>query len=188
MFMNNTNNEFLVAQEKYARNLIKKFDLEQAKAKCTHTTTHIKVFKYNRGKKVHESLYRNIIGSLLYLLASPPNTAYVVGVCAQYQVDPSKSHLRCAKCILKAVLGTNASPSLPLVDPTNECGRESRKFQTNSKQSWKFRAPISKFVAMVVVHFDSFDHDDVSLANIMRCKFEASVATKSCLGESSKEA
>ncbi|TYK27289.1 putative mitochondrial protein [Cucumis melo var. makuwa] len=93
-------------QEKYARNSIKKFDLEQAKAKCTHTTTHIKVFKDNKGKKVDESLYRNIIGSLLYLSASRPNTTYAVGVCAQYQVDPRKSHLRCAKRILKDVLGT----------------------------------------------------------------------------------
>ncbi|KAA0040413.1 putative mitochondrial protein [Cucumis melo var. makuwa] len=38
-----------MANEKYARNSIKKFDLEQAKAKCTPTTTHIKVFKDNRG-------------------------------------------------------------------------------------------------------------------------------------------
>ena len=41
---------------------------------------------------------------------------------------------------------------------------------------------------MVVVDFDSFDHDDVALANIMWHKFKASVATKSCLGQSSKKA
>ena len=41
---------------------------------------------------------------------------------------------------------------------------------------------------MVVVDFDSFDHDDVSLANIMWRKFKASVATKSSLEDSSKEA
>ncbi|TYK22473.1 putative mitochondrial protein [Cucumis melo var. makuwa] len=69
-----------ISQEKYARNLNKKFDLEQAKAKIAPTATHIKVSMDSGGKKVDESLYRNIIGSLLYIIASGPDIAYVAGI------------------------------------------------------------------------------------------------------------
>lgn len=57
-------------QGKYARNIIKKFKLGQAKAKRTPVATHVKVSKDNVAKKVDKSMYRNIIGSLLYLTAS----------------------------------------------------------------------------------------------------------------------
>lgn len=52
-----------------------------------------------------ESLYRSSIGSLLYLTVSRLDITYTIGVCACYQADPRESHLRCAKCILKYVMG-----------------------------------------------------------------------------------
>ncbi|KAA0067165.1 gag-pol polyprotein [Cucumis melo var. makuwa] len=54
---------------------------------------------------------QNEYGWQTYLLsglsnsASHPNIVYVVGVCARYQADPHESHIRCAKRILKYVLG-----------------------------------------------------------------------------------
>ena len=36
------------------------------------------------GKNVDSSLYRSMIGSLLYLTASRPDISYSVGVCARY--------------------------------------------------------------------------------------------------------
>ena len=38
-----------------------------------------------KGKPVDQKLYRSMIGSLLYLTASRPDIAYVVGVCARFQ-------------------------------------------------------------------------------------------------------
>lgn len=40
------------------------------------------------GKDVNETLYRSMIGSLLYLTASRPDIAYSIGVCARYQSRP----------------------------------------------------------------------------------------------------
>ncbi|KAA0043269.1 putative mitochondrial protein [Cucumis melo var. makuwa] len=75
-----------ISQEKYARNLIKKFDLEKAKIKRTHAATQLKVSKDSTGEEVDDSLYCSIIGSLLYLPISHPDITFVIGVCARYQL------------------------------------------------------------------------------------------------------
>ncbi|KAK2389118.1 secreted RxLR effector protein [Trifolium repens] len=59
-----------------------------------------------KGINVDQSLYRSMIGSLLYLTASRPDITYDVGVCVRYQADPKVSHLTQVKRILKYVNGT----------------------------------------------------------------------------------
>lgn len=73
-----------ISQSKYAKNLVKKFGLEKTSIKRTPTPTHAKLSKDDGGTPVDEQLYRCIIGSLLYLMASRPNIAFIVGVCARY--------------------------------------------------------------------------------------------------------
>ena len=55
------------------------------------------------GKSVDPSLYRSMIGSLLYLIASRPNISYSVGVCARYQANSKESHMTALKRIIKYV-------------------------------------------------------------------------------------
>ena len=43
----------------------------------------------------------------MYLTASRPDIAFVVGVCARYQADPKVSHANHVKRILKYVNGTS---------------------------------------------------------------------------------
>ena len=58
------------------------------------------------GKCVDSSLYRSMIGSLLYLTTSRPDISYSVGVCARYQVNPKESHMSALKRIIKYVKTT----------------------------------------------------------------------------------
>ena len=51
------------------------------------------------GVEVSPTLYRCIIGSLLYLTASRLDIAFSVGVCARYQATPKESHLTVVKRI-----------------------------------------------------------------------------------------
>ena len=55
------------------------------------------------GKSVDSSLYRSMIGSLLYLIASRPDISYSVGVCVRYQENPKESHMIALKRIIKYV-------------------------------------------------------------------------------------
>ena len=95
-----------LSQSKYAKNIVKKFGMENASHKRTPAPTHLKLSKDSSGVKVDQSLYRSMIGSLLYLTASRPDIAFAVGVCARYQADPKVSHINQVKRILKYVSGT----------------------------------------------------------------------------------
>ena len=65
----------------------------------------MKLTKDDLGESVDQSLYRSIIGSLLYLTINP-DIAYFVGVCVRYQANPKASHLSQAKRIVRYISGT----------------------------------------------------------------------------------
>ncbi|KAG5038153.1 hypothetical protein JHK86_018993 [Glycine max] len=96
-----------LSQSKFAKNIAKKFGMENASHKRTPAPTHLKLSKDEAGTSVDQSLYRSMIGSLLYLTASRPDITFAVGVCARYQANPKISHLNQVKRILKYVNGTS---------------------------------------------------------------------------------
>jgi hypothetical protein len=96
-----------ISQSKYGKNIVKKFGLDNASHKRTPTANHLKLSKDENGVAVDQSMYRSMIGSLLYLTASRPDTTFDVGVCARYQAGPKMSHLTQVKRILKYINGTS---------------------------------------------------------------------------------
>ena len=81
------NDEIFITQAKYAKNLVKKFGLENTKHYDTPMSTTLKLSKDTSRKSVEQTLYRGLIGSLLYLTASRPDTSFSVGVYVRYQTD-----------------------------------------------------------------------------------------------------
>ena len=79
------NEGIFISQEKYARNIVKKFGLDSKKHASTTMSSSTKLNLDPSGVKVSPTLYRSIIGSLLYLMASKSDIAFSVEVCAQYQ-------------------------------------------------------------------------------------------------------
>ncbi|KAL4037051.1 hypothetical protein IC575_000634 [Cucumis melo] len=108
-----------ISQEKYAKNIVKKFRLEQSRHKRTSAATHVKITKDTNGTIVNHKLYRSMIESLLYLIASRPDIAYPVGICALFQSDPCTSHLEVVQRILKYVHGTSGFEILYSYDTTS---------------------------------------------------------------------
>jgi hypothetical protein len=71
-----------ISQSKYAKDLVKRFGLDGKSCARTPMSTNVKISSDLAGKLVDPSLYRSMIGSLLYLTASRPDIAFSVGVCA----------------------------------------------------------------------------------------------------------
>ena len=62
--------------------------------------TTIFLEKDENDKSVDQKLYRGMIGSLLYIAASGPDIMFSVSLCARYQSNPKKLHLKAVKKIL----------------------------------------------------------------------------------------
>ena len=92
--------DIFASQEKYARNIVKKFGLYSKKHASTPMSSSTKLNVDSSGVEVSPTLYRSIIESLLYLIASRPNIAFSIGVCARYQAAPKELHLTTMKRII----------------------------------------------------------------------------------------
>ncbi|WVZ80887.1 hypothetical protein U9M48_028325 [Paspalum notatum var. saurae] len=103
-----------IHQEKYTRDLLKRFKMDDCKPIETPMATNIKLDPDESGIKVDQTLYRSMIGSLLYLCASRPDIMFSVCLCARFQADPKESHLTTVKKILRYLKHT---PSIGLWYP-----------------------------------------------------------------------
>ena len=74
------NEGIFISQSKYAKNLMKKFGLENAKCVKTPMGTNDKLCKKENGVYVDLTLFRSMIGSLLYLFASRLDIYFNVGI------------------------------------------------------------------------------------------------------------
>jgi hypothetical protein len=69
-------------------------------------STSVKISSDLARKSIDPSLYRSMIGSLLYLTASRPDIAFIVGVYARFQATSKESHLTAVKRIIRYVNDT----------------------------------------------------------------------------------
>ena len=106
MQVKQTSTGIMLNQSKYAKNLVKRFGLENGKDFETPMSTTLKLDKNEKGKSVDQSLYRSMIGSLLYLTASRSNIYFSVDLCARFQANPKESHLKAVKRIIRYIKGT----------------------------------------------------------------------------------
>nr|GEZ24400.1 uncharacterized mitochondrial protein AtMg00810-like [Tanacetum cinerariifolium] len=95
-----------INQSKYASEIVKKYGLNSTNVVDTPMIENKKLDEDLQGKPVDATLYRGIIGSLMYLTASRPDLIYAVCLCAQYQAKPTKNHLQAVKRIFRYLNGT----------------------------------------------------------------------------------
>ena len=75
-------NGTFVSQGKYIRDMMKKFDMQDAKAISTPMGTNGNLDSDLSGNMVDQKMYRSMIGSLLYVTASRPDVMFSVCMCA----------------------------------------------------------------------------------------------------------
>ena len=97
----------MIHQQKYINELLKKYNMENAKTNHTPMGTATRLDDDPQGTSVDQTTYRGMIGSLLYLTASRPDISFSVGLCARFQSNPKESHLTAVKRILRYLKGTD---------------------------------------------------------------------------------
>nr|GEY73902.1 uncharacterized mitochondrial protein AtMg00810-like [Tanacetum cinerariifolium] len=95
-----------INHSKYASEIVKKYGLTSTDFVDTPMIENKKQDEDLQGKPVDATLYRGLIGSLMYLTASIPDLIYVVCLCARYQAKPTEKHLQAMKRIFRYLKGT----------------------------------------------------------------------------------
>ncbi|KAJ9680162.1 hypothetical protein PVL29_019450 [Vitis rotundifolia] len=95
-----------INQAKYIKDLLKRFNMEEAKVMKTPISSSIKLDMDEKGKSIDSTMYKGMIGSLLYLTASRPDIMYSICLCARFQSCPKESYLSAVKRILRYLKGT----------------------------------------------------------------------------------
>ena len=73
---------------------------------ATPMITNWKKIDASEDKDVDPTLYRQLIGSLMYLVNTMPNICYAVNTLSQFMVEPKRAHWAATKHVLRYIQGT----------------------------------------------------------------------------------
>jgi hypothetical protein len=103
-----SNDGIALHQQKYATDLLARFDVNVKKTKRTALPPGLRLTK----REVHEGKadntgYRMIVGAIMYLMVcTRPDLAYAVQVLSRYLSDPAERHFNAARHTLAYIAGT----------------------------------------------------------------------------------
>ncbi|KAL4584141.1 hypothetical protein LXL04_008731 [Taraxacum kok-saghyz] len=109
-------NGILLHQGKYVTDMLEKFGYQDSKEASTPMAERPLLNSDPDGSPINQTLYRSMIGSLMYLTASRPDILFFVCQCARYQANPKDSHFTIFKRIFRYLKG---KPKLGLWYPKN---------------------------------------------------------------------
>jgi hypothetical protein len=98
--------EVFLGQGKYAIKILQKFGMMDCKSMDTPMNADIRKVKVSDSDPIDPSLYRQLIGSFMYLVNTRPNICFIVNTLSQFQVEPRHEHWIAAKHVLRYIHGT----------------------------------------------------------------------------------
>jgi hypothetical protein len=138
-----------VHQGKFTKDVLKKFDMGEAKPLSMPMSTTMALDEDKEGEAVVQKEYQSMIGSLLYLTTTRPDIQFVVYLCMRFQSSPRTSHRQAIKRIFRYLRFTpkfslwfSASSSLSLYGYSDAdyagCHVENKSTSGNLSVSWIF--------------------------------------------------
>jgi hypothetical protein len=98
--------EIFLSQGKYTMEILKKFKMTDCKSMPTPMVMDLKKMSDTDSGDVDPHLYRQLIGSLMYLVNTRPDIFYAVNVLSQFMSQPKQTHWIAAKHVLRYLQGT----------------------------------------------------------------------------------
>jgi hypothetical protein len=93
-------------QGKYTVEILKRFDMLECKSMNTPMEAKLKLLVDTSSDLIDATLYRQIIGSLMYLTNTRPDICFAVNTLSQFLVEPRRVHLVAAKHVMRYLKGT----------------------------------------------------------------------------------
>jgi hypothetical protein len=98
--------EIFLSQGKYTVEILQRFRMMDCKSMATPMVTNLKFLSDSSSDLVDPMMYRQLIGSLMYLVNTRPDICFAVNTLSQYMVEPRHVHLVAAKHVLRYLHGT----------------------------------------------------------------------------------
>ena len=100
--------EIFLSQGKYTVDALRRFGMMDCKSMTTPMVSNLKKLHETSSSTnpVDSMMYRQLIGSLLYLVHTRPNICFAVSALSQFMTDPRHVHWIAAKHVLKYLRGT----------------------------------------------------------------------------------
>jgi hypothetical protein len=104
--VNQTDNGIFIHQNKYANEILVKFGMENCNKVCSPIVPGCKLTKNEEGKAADNKWYKQVVGSLMYMLATRPDLAYSVCLIARFMERPTEVHVAAVKRIIRYLKGS----------------------------------------------------------------------------------
>eukprot|EP00253_Pinus_taeda_P025724 PITA_25724 len=104
-------NGIFISQAKYVNEVLGRFNMQECKAAITPIVMGLKLSKEDNNKDFDPSLYKSIVGSLMYLTATRPDIMFSVSLISRFVERPKEAHWQAAKRILRYVKDDRKSTS-----------------------------------------------------------------------------
>ena len=100
------NNGIFLYQQKYTRDVLKRVQMDDFNSMHNPIIQGTKLMKDPMGEPLADTLYKQLVGSLMYLTSTRPNFMFVVRLLSWYMAHPTTLHLQVDKRVLRNVKGT----------------------------------------------------------------------------------
>ena len=86
-----------ISQKKYALEVLNIFEMDKSNSVFNPIVPGCKLVKDEGGVKVDKTYYKQVVGSLMYLIATQPDLMFVVSIISRYMENPPELHLQTTK-------------------------------------------------------------------------------------------
>ncbi|CAL2272543.1 unnamed protein product [Prunus armeniaca] len=90
-----------ICQQKYAQEVLERFNMDQCNSVLNPVVPGFKLTKDKGGVKVDSIIYKQMVGSLIYLTTTRPDLMFIVSLISRYMEHPTEHHLLAAKRALR---------------------------------------------------------------------------------------
>jgi hypothetical protein len=98
-------NEIFLSQGKYTVEILQRFGMMDCKSMATPMVTNLKLLSDSSSYLVDPTMYKQLIGSLMYLVNTRSDICFTMNTLSQYMVDPRHVHWIESKHVLRYLDG-----------------------------------------------------------------------------------